>query len=119
MNLKVFATRLRDLRRSHHLTLQSVGEAVGSSPHTIGNLEHGRKSPSLGMVAALADLFGVSVDYFIGRLDEHGEMPSPSPLTPEQKKWLEAIKDLSKKDAEKALFYVAFLRYARQHGDKA
>ena len=61
MDNKIFAAHLRDLRRSRHLTLQSVGDAVGSGPQTISNFEHSRKSPSLNMVAALAEFFGVSV----------------------------------------------------------
>ena len=68
--LNVFAKRLKTLRLSRRLTLKKVGDAVGSGPQTIGNLEHDRKSPSLNMVLALADFFDVSVDYLVGRTND-------------------------------------------------
>ena len=67
------------------------------------------------MVAALAEFFGVSVDYLIGQPDKRGEV---MPLTPEQKKWLDTFAALSKKDAEKVLSYAAFLLDARQREDR-
>ena len=66
----IFSKRLRELRIERNLTLQSVGDAVQSTRHTIGNLEYGRKPPSLDMVIALADYFNVSIDYLVGRSDD-------------------------------------------------
>ena len=70
MNLDLFSTRLRALREQRKLTLQSVGAAIGRTRHTIGNLENGRKSPSADMLIALADFYGVSLDYLTGRTDK-------------------------------------------------
>ena len=65
----IFAARLHELRVSQKLTLQNVGDAIGSTRQTIGNLEKMQKSPSLDMIISLADYFDVSIDYLVGRSD--------------------------------------------------
>ena len=69
MQSEIFAKRLKELRLAQNLTLQNVGDAVGSTRHTIGNLENGRRPPSLDMVIRLATYFGVSLDYLVGLSD--------------------------------------------------
>lgn len=69
MNFDIFSARLKELRVSHKLTLQQLGDAVHSTKATIGNLENSNKQPSLSMVISLADFFNVSLDYLVGRSD--------------------------------------------------
>ena len=66
----LFGERLKALRKSRNLTLQQVGDVVSSTKSTIGNLEHGRKKPSIDIVIALADFFEVSTDYLLGLTDD-------------------------------------------------
>ena len=70
MDFKVFAERLKQLRNSKGLTLKQLGDAIGSTKATIGNLENSNKQPSLAMLCALADYFDVSLDYLVGRSDD-------------------------------------------------
>lgn len=69
INFQLFSFRLKSLRLNSELTLQQLGEAIGSTKATIGNLENGNKQPSLLMIVALADYFDVSLDYLVGRSD--------------------------------------------------
>ena len=69
MDYSLFSLRLKKLRTSRNLTLQQLGESIGSTKATIGNLENSNKQPSLQMVVALADYFNVSIDYLVGRSD--------------------------------------------------
>lgn len=66
----VFARRLQYLRKSKELTLEQLGEVIGSTRATISNLETETKKPSLDMVIKLADYFQVSIDYLVGRTDD-------------------------------------------------
>lgn len=68
-NENIFGERLKKLRIDNGFTLQNIGDHVGSSRSTIGNIERGVKPPSLAMVKAIADFFDVSIDYLIGRTD--------------------------------------------------
>lgn len=70
MDYSLFSLRLKELRASRNLTLQQLGESIGSTKATIGNLENSNKQPSLQMVVALADYFNVSIDYLVGRSDD-------------------------------------------------
>ncbi|GHV29112.1 hypothetical protein FACS1894167_07770 [Synergistales bacterium] len=130
MDLNVFARRLRELRLSRHMTLKDVGDAVESKPNTIGNLENAQKSPSLNMILLLADFFGVSVDYLVGRTD------SAEPSAPHSgdalrktlaedtesmdsyRKLCSIIGTLPKDCVEKAMSYVAFLRYTERKKER-
>ena len=114
--LNVFAERLKTLRLSRRLTLRKIGDAVGSSPQTLGNFENANKSPSLKMVMALADFFGVSVDYLLGRTnnpslaDREKTTEASGPASSDQENFYDALNGLRKKDIDKAMSYVAFLR---------
>ncbi len=44
------------------MTLAGLAEAVGSSQSHLSQIEHGRRPPTLRMLAAIADTFGVPVD---------------------------------------------------------
>ena len=66
---KIFSGRLKELRKSQNLTLQQLGEKIGATKATIGNLENCNKQPSLTMIEKLAEFFGVSVDYLLGFSD--------------------------------------------------
>ena len=62
-----FGNRLHQLRKQNKLTLQQLGSVLGMTKSSVGNLEHGRKKPSLEVVSKLADYFDVPVDYLLGR----------------------------------------------------
>lgn len=70
INFDLFSSRLKSLRLSKGLTLQQLGESIGSTKATMGNLENSNKQPSLLMIVALADYFDVSLDYLVGRSDD-------------------------------------------------
>lgn len=69
-NKILFGKKIKELRTSHSVTLQTVGEALGTTKSTISNLERGVKAPSIDMMIALADYFDVSLDYLVGRSDD-------------------------------------------------
>lgn len=58
-----FGEKLRTLREQRGLTLRELAEALGYPSHGyIGNLESGRRKPTLEMALKIARFFGVSVD---------------------------------------------------------
>jgi len=58
-----FGEKLRYLRQKHGLTMRELANAVGFKSHGfIGDLESGRKYPSLDLAVKLADYFSVTVD---------------------------------------------------------
>lgn len=63
----MFPSRLHELREKRHVDRKVLGELCGLSKDMIGQYERGERIPSLKTVVALADYFGVSVDFLLGR----------------------------------------------------
>lgn len=61
--------RLRSLREQRRLTQAQLAEALDSSQQRIQHYEAGTRTPSIEFVDRLAEFFGVSVDYIMGRTD--------------------------------------------------
>jgi transcriptional regulator with XRE-family HTH domain len=58
-----FGEKLRSLRQKHGLTMRELADALEFKSHGfIGDLESGRKHPSLDLAVKIADYFGVTVD---------------------------------------------------------
>jgi transcriptional regulator with XRE-family HTH domain len=58
-----FGEKLRHLRRKRGITMRELADALGFQSHGfIGDLESGRKYPSLELAVKVADYFGVTVD---------------------------------------------------------
>lgn len=65
-----FPERLKELRCSNNLTMEMLGNEIGSTRGTISNFENGYKKPSLDILIRIADYFNVSIDYLIGRTND-------------------------------------------------
>ncbi|MBQ7118392.1 MAG: helix-turn-helix transcriptional regulator [Clostridia bacterium] len=62
--------RIRDLREDRDLRQVDVSEAIGIDQRTLSNYETGKTNPDSFAIIKLADFFGVSADYLIGRTNE-------------------------------------------------
>lgn len=61
--------RIRDLREDADLTQKQVGEAINVPQRTYAYYETGERMVPPNVLCALADFYGVSVDYILGRTD--------------------------------------------------
>ena len=59
--------RLKELRTQRGLTQSQIGELLGVSCVTIARYEAGEREPSNAKLTTLANFFGVSIDYLMGR----------------------------------------------------
>lgn len=64
-------TRIRDLREDHDLTQKAVGDAINVPQRTYAYYESGQRMIPPRVLCALADLYGVSVDYLLERTDDN------------------------------------------------
>ena len=62
-----FSQRLKQLRLDKHLTQAQVAGRVGVTASMISSYETDLRLPSYEVMVRLADLFGVTVDYLLGR----------------------------------------------------
>lgn len=59
--------KLKELRKSKGLKQADVAKALSISTQVYCNYENGQRQPNPEMLQKLADFFGVSVDYLLGR----------------------------------------------------
>jgi len=65
----VVGQRVRAMRELHSLTQSELGSAVGISRSSVANIETGRQTVPLALLAALAQHFGVGVSVLVGEAD--------------------------------------------------
>ena len=62
-----FARRLRTLRERKQISRRTLSELVGLSKNMIALYEQGEVDPPASTVIQLAEYFGVSADYILGK----------------------------------------------------
>ena len=60
---------IKDIRIRKGLTQAEVAAAIGVSSVVYSRYETGSRQPSVDTLVQMADLFGVTVDYLLGRQD--------------------------------------------------
>lgn len=60
---------IKDIRTRKGLTQSEVASALGVSSVVYSRYETGSRQPSIEVLIQMADIFGVTVDYILGRQD--------------------------------------------------
>ena len=94
---------LRILREKKGISKEELGRRVGVSGVTIGYWETGKTVPRMGKVERIAQLLGVTTDELLFSNPETNEVDVvvdslDKDVTPEQKRAIELILDLSPED---------------------
>ena len=66
-----FYVRLKELRKEAGETQKMLASAIGISVNQVIRFEKGEQKPGFDNLWALADHFGVTVDYLMGGTDEN------------------------------------------------
>lgn len=64
---ETFAKRLQRLRERKGISRAVLSELCGLSRNQVARYEHGERKPTPDALIAMADYFGVSVDYLLCR----------------------------------------------------
>lgn len=73
-----------ELRKQRKWSIQDTADRLGIPKSTYAGYESGYRRPSLEALTAMADLFGTSLDYLMGRVDDptfHSKETNPIELT--------------------------------------
>lgn len=92
----LFPTRLKAARLACGLTQADVGKALGVSQARVSVMELGAGQPYGGQVFQLANLFGCTTDWLLGRSDDGAPQAlAPSTTTPSSAEVSEASPESS------------------------
>ena len=67
MNRDVFQARLRMARKRKGISAEVASELCGLSPPMVSRYECGESVPKVSALCDLADIYGVSADFLLGR----------------------------------------------------
>lgn len=103
--------RLRTIRKSKNLYQKDIAEYLGINRTTYVKYETGASEPDLHTVSKLADYFGVTVDYLLGREEPKEELISP-PLdgSPTKQAILDRLDLLSDDQLNAVLAFITVLQ---------
>lgn len=68
--MSMFPERLKSLRTDRGISQIKLAKYFNYGSTAIANYESGRNEPSFDVLIKIADYFGVSVDYLLGREDK-------------------------------------------------
>lgn len=101
-----FGSRIIELRKSLKLSQTDVAEKVGIHKNVLGKYEREEVKPSIDVALKIAEFFGVSLDYLVGKVNAE--------LDPDVTERILVIQNLPPKDQEYILFTLdALLRDAK------
>ena len=63
----ILGFRLRELRKENRMSQDDLGKLLGVTKVSISGYEKGTRVPSLQVLNAILDVFGVSADFIMGR----------------------------------------------------
>lgn len=72
--------RIAEQRNLHGLNQEELAVKLNISQKSISKYERGDRRPSYEVLVAMASLFGVSVDYLLGRTDDHDDIEQEEPF---------------------------------------
>ena len=101
--------RLEELRKEKNLLQKDVASAVNHSITCISDWERGKREPSIDDLIRLADFFGVSIDYLVGREEDGVVIVSGNELSKDEKALFDKLRGLDSLNKELAYQYVDFL----------
>ena len=70
--MEILAKRLRALRAEKKLSRKEVAEHLNVVERTYQRYEENEREPIASVLVQLADLYGVTTDYLVGRTDKRG-----------------------------------------------
>lgn len=103
----MLSERIKDLRKRRKLSQRELAEKLNVSQQTVGSWETGRSEPNSEMMVRLADYFGVTTDYILGRKIDLGNTPvaahiiGDEPLTDEEQQEIDDYIEFKKAQFKK------------------
>ena len=98
--------RIKELREEKHISQKKLAEVIGTSQRNIGRWENNENEPSYSQVVKLADFFGCSIDYLVGREDDFGNVPVKSNLSVQEQELISAFNKLDLVQRETVLIQI-------------
>ncbi len=108
--------RIRAIRKEIGMSQREVAQKIGSSQKSVDLWEKEKSEPTAKFICALADCFGCSTDYLLGREDDFGNVNIQIDLVEREKTLLSDYRRLNEREKEQASAFMKFLLQASSNG---
>lgn len=102
--------RIKELRIEHNLSQKALAEKIGSSQKAVDYWEKGGSEPTAGFIVAIANCFGCTTDYLLGREDDYGNINVDSDLASDEKVLLSLYRTLGSLEKKELTRYARFIK---------
>lgn len=89
----MIAEQLANIRKLKKLTMKDVAESIGVSLSAYQKYENGTRDVSTEMINKIADFYGVTTDYLLGREEQPNPLATLN-VTVNDEKFIEIYQDL-------------------------
>lgn len=115
---------LKTLRVEKGLSQARLAKVLGITQDSISLWENGKRFPDTQYITKLADFFGVSTDYLLGRSDELGyvtmqNFPAPPALSNEETELLARFREMDRAQKVRVMAYCEGMSDANRSKYKA
>lgn len=111
---------LKKLRKERNISQQDVADYLHITRAAYTNIENGKRETDFNGLSKLAEYFGVTADYLLGRTDEPAQKNAPPPSrSAMEDEIIERLEILSPAEQQEALGYLDFLVHRRNSDAKA
>lgn len=100
--------RIKELRKGKKLTQVKLCQILNIAQPTLSGYETGTFEPDNITMAKIADYFGVSIDYLLGREEPQGTPPAQA-LTDAEKKLMELIGEMTDEEVDELSNFIDFI----------
>jgi transcriptional regulator with XRE-family HTH domain len=66
----IFGERLKEIREEHQLSQEQLAKKIDTQKQNISRYENKKREPGINIVTKVADFFGISIDYLVGRKNQ-------------------------------------------------
>lgn len=106
----MFAEKVKELRKAKGLTQIQFAEQFNVANGTVGMWETGKREPDFETTQRIADFFGVSVDFLLGREGQKKEpVQEDEPINPEIHMIARAGRKMSPEQRQNLLKYAKYM----------
>lgn len=112
---------LKKLRKEKNLSQQDVADFLHITRAAYTNIENGKRETDFNGLSTLAEYFGVTTDYLLGRSDEptNTKNAPPQSRSAMEDEFIERLEILSLDEQREALGYLDYLVHRRSNDAKA
>lgn len=107
------AMRLRQLRESSGLNQKDFATSIGIKYTTYNGYETGKHKPNSDVLVMIADKYGVTVDYLLGKNVKPTPVPESGGISPARQALLDSVKDLDDESAKAVLEIIRSVKKLR------